>query len=50
MIKETIKTAAKRGFALGIEKILGIMSRVAEDGRQGFRTISGFPSLDTIRR
>ena len=49
MIKQRMKYASARGFALDKDMMRTIMARIAADGRDGYKTVTGLPSGDTIR-
>lgn len=50
LIKEQIRHASVRGFAMDDNQLRVIFAKIANDGRKCFKTENGLPSMDVIRR
>lgn len=49
IIKQRIRYAASRGFAINHSTLRSIMERIANDGRDGFQTKNKLPSAEAVR-
>ena len=49
LVKDLIRYAARRGFALQLATVRKVMADIARDGRDGIRTNSKMPSAAAVR-